>query len=93
MEANMVSWKDYEGIEGFGAATQADVDSLNKALLAGQAITGPGGTAGDGFALRVESLERTLKNTTYRMEHIRFWKAIPKLPAYNTVNFSAALAA
>jgi hypothetical protein len=85
MEANMVSWKDYEGIEGFGSATQQDVDALNKALVAGQAITGPGGTAGDGFALRVESLERTLKNTTYRMEHIRFWKAIPKLPAYNTV--------
>jgi hypothetical protein len=82
---NQVSWKDYEGVEGFGAATQQDVDELNKALTAGQAIQGPGGTAGDGFALRVESLERTLKNTTYKMEHIRFWKALPKLPAYNTV--------
>ena len=82
---NQVSWKDYEGVEGFGEATAADVSELNKALAAGQAITGPGGTAGDGFALRVESLERTLKSTTFRMEHIRFWKAVPKLPAYNTV--------
>lgn len=83
---NMVSWRDYEGVEGFGAATQQDVDSLNKALTAGQDINSPGSaTAGDGFALRVESLERTLKNTTFKMEHVRFWRGIPKLAAYNTV--------
>jgi len=84
---NMVSWKDYEGIEGFGSATQNDVDNLNKALSAGQDVNPPGSaTAGDGFALRVESLERTLRNTTFRMEHIRFWRGIPKMAAYNTVN-------
>jgi len=84
--ANLVSWRDYQGVEGFGAATQADVDDLNKALSAGQEINPPGAvTAGDGFALRVESLERTLRNTTYKMDHIRFWKSIPKIPAYNTV--------
>jgi len=33
----------------------------------------------------VESLERTLKNTTFKMEHIRLWRSIPKLPAWNTV--------
>lgn len=83
---DMVSWKDYEGVEGFGSATQAQVDELNKALAAGQDINPPGAaTAGDGFALRVESLERTLKNVTYKMEHIRFWKQIPKIAAYNTV--------
>ena len=83
---NMVSWKDYDGIEGFGNATQGDVDNLNKALSAGQEINPPGSAvAGDGFALRVESLERTLKNTTFKMEHIRFWRGIPKLAAYNTV--------
>lgn len=86
MSANMVSWRDYQGIEGFGATTQGDVDDLNKALTAGQEQNPPGAvTAGDGFALRVESLERTLKNTTYKMEHVRFWKAVPKLAAYNTV--------
>lgn len=82
---NMVSWRDYEGVEGFGSATQQDVDSLNKALTAGQTVGIPAAAAGDGFALRVESLERTLKNTTFKMEHVRFWRAIPKLAAYNTV--------
>jgi hypothetical protein len=86
MSENMVSWKDYQGIEGFGQTTQQDVDDLNKALTAGQEINPPGSVVpGDGFALRVESLERTLKNTTYKMDHIQFWKNIPKLPAYNTV--------
>lgn len=86
MNGNMVSWQDYEGIDGFGAATQSDVDELNKALKAGQSINPPGSvTAGDGFALRVESLERTLKNLTFRMEHVKLWKAISKMAAYNTV--------
>lgn len=86
MNGNMVSWRDYEGVEGFGATTQNDVDDLNKALTAGQDQNPPGAAvAGDGFALRVESLERTLKNTTFKMEHIRFWKSVPKLAAYNTV--------
>lgn len=83
---NLVSWRDYDGVEGFGSTTQQDVDDLNKALTAGQDRDPPGAvTAGDGFALRVESLERTLKNTTFKMEHIRFFKAVPKLAAYNTV--------
>ena len=83
---NMVSWQDYEGIDGFGSATSADVDQLNKALTAGQAIAAPGSAvAGDGFSLRVESLERTLKNLTFRMEHVKLWKSITKLAAYNTV--------
>jgi hypothetical protein len=82
----MVSWKDYEGVEGFGAADSNDVNELNKALTAGQDQNPPASVvAGDGFALRVESLESTLKNTTFKMSHIRFWKGIPKRPAYNTV--------
>lgn len=81
----MVSWRDYEGVEGFGAATQGDVDNLNKALTAGQDVNAPGVTAGEGFPLRVESLERTLRNTTFKMEHVRLWRGIPKLAAYNTV--------
>lgn len=82
----MVSWADYEGVEGFGSASNQDINNLNKALNAGQEVNAPGSVvAGDGFALRVESLEKTLKNTTYRMEHIRLFKSIPKLAAYNTV--------
>jgi len=38
MNGNMVSWQDYDGIDGFGSATQSDVDELNKALKAGQDI-------------------------------------------------------
>lgn len=86
MNTQLVSWADYDGVEGFGSRSQSDIDDLNKALAAGQDINPPGAVvSGDGFALRVESLERTLKNTTYKMDHIRFWKGIPKLAAYNTV--------
>lgn len=84
--SNVVTWRDQEGVNGFGAASEEDLSSLLKALTAGQSINPPGSvTSGDGFALRVESLERTLRNTTYRMEHIRLFKALPKLAAYNTV--------
>ena len=81
MSNGMVSWKDYDGVEGFGASSQTQVDELNKALTAGQDINAPATAAGEGFPLRVESLERTLKNTTYKMSHIRFWKSIPKIAA------------
>jgi len=78
---DQVSFKDYQGVEGFGSATQGEVDALNKALEAGHSINAPGSlTAGDGFALRVESLERTLKNVTFRAEHLRLYKQIPKPP-------------
>jgi len=83
---NQVSWKDYEGVEGFGASTQQELADLNKALAAGQDINPPGSAvAGDGFAMRVESLERTMKNVTFRMENLKLYKALPKLAAYNTV--------
>ncbi len=83
---NVVTWKDHEGTNGFGAASEQDLSQLLKALTAGQDINPPASAvSGDGFALRVESLERTLRNTTYRMEHIRLFKALPKLQAYNTV--------
>jgi hypothetical protein len=86
-----VSWKDYEGIDGFGTATQQDVQDLRKALAAGQDLNNPGTSAGEGFPLRIESLERTLKVTTYRMDDVRLWKNISKLPAYNTVNYLKSL--
>lgn len=83
---NVVTWRDHEGLNGFGSANEEDLGNLLKALTAGQEINPPGSvTAGDGFALRVESLERTLRNVTFRMEHIRLFKALPKLQAYNTV--------
>jgi len=81
----MVSFKDYEGIDGFGSASSEEVSELNKALLVGQDINAPAAAPGEGFPLRVESLESTLKVTTYKLEEIRFWKNIPKMAAYNTV--------
>jgi hypothetical protein len=82
----MVSWRDYDGVEGFGNASQSDVDELNKALTVGRDRDPPSViVAGDGFALRVEDLSKTLVNTTYKMKHVRFWKSIPKDPAFNTV--------
>lgn len=69
-------------IEGFGESTLAELNELRKALDIGysQPVTGQGADA-----LRVESLEATLKVLTYRAEHIRFWSMIPKLDASSTV--------
>lgn len=85
MENQFVSWRDYEGLQGFGQTTRQDVDDLKKALTAGQDVNDPGVSSGTGFPLRVESLERTLKVVTYRMDDVRLWRALSKLPAYNTV--------
>jgi len=81
-----VSWRDYQGLSGFGSATSGDVADLRKALSAGQDVNSPGVSAGEGFPLRVESLENTLKVVTYRMDDVRLWQAVTKIPAYNTVN-------
>lgn len=87
MFGEMVSWNDYSGpgtgtdqLEGQQALFQ-----LAKALQAGQDVADPGVAPGVGFPLRVESLEETLRVTTYEMKEIVFWKDIPKLPARNTV--------
>lgn len=71
------------GVNGFGIATQAEVDSLNKALEAGYEVN-PLNLEGGG-AFRVESLENSLKVLTYGDQHIKFWKKIPKQKAYSTV--------
>jgi len=85
MENAFVSWRDYEGLDGFGSAPAAEVQELRKALVAGQDLNNPGTSAGAGFPLRIESLERTLKVVTFRMDDVRLWKAITRMPAYNTV--------
>src|SRR5512137_1787799 len=66
---------------GFGVDQGANVAELQKALEAGYAITGQTG----GSALRVQSLEGSLKVVSYTAHHIKFWKKIPKSPAYSTV--------
>lgn len=93
-----VSLSDYTGMDfgggggvlggdsGFsGIASRGDVDALNKALSAGADIDNPGAAAGQGFPLRVESLDKTLFVTTYRAKDVKFWKSLYKDAAYNTV--------
>jgi len=68
--------------EGFGESSMADLVELRKALEIGtsQPVTGTGFDA-----LRVESLEATLKLLTYSAEHVKLWNMIPKLEAFSTV--------
>lgn len=62
-----------------------DADDLNKALTAGSAVDNPGVSPGEGFPLRTESLDSTLYVTTYSVKHAKFWRALAKDKAYNTV--------
>jgi len=70
------------GYNGPGSASQSELEALSKALQAGYQV-GSGKTGGS--SLRVESLEASLKVVTYSSSHIKFWKKIPKSPAYSTV--------
>ncbi len=81
MYGNSVSFRDYEGVQGFGIGSQAEVDELNKALQAGTQRP----PASGGSALRVESLEATLRTVTFTLQNIKLWPKIPKLPAFSTV--------
>lgn len=82
MSIGISAFRDSGITRGAGISTQAEVDALNKALETGYGI-GPNQTGG--AALRVESLEASLKVLTYTASHIKFWKKIPKSPAYSTV--------
>lgn len=78
----MISLQDYEGgQQGFGIGSMHDVENLNKALSAGAQRPPSSG----GSALRVESLEATMRVTSFTMQNIKFFKACPKLPAFSTV--------
>lgn len=76
-----ISLRQYEGLNGFGTQPASDVQELAKALEAGYQVVNQTG----GSALRVESLESSLKVVTYTNHHIKFWKKIPKSPAFSTV--------
>jgi hypothetical protein len=68
-------------LNGFGIDQSSSVQDLQKALEAGFQISNQTG----GSALRVESLEGSLKVVTFSAHHIKMWKKIPKSPAYSTV--------
>lgn len=70
------------GQGGHGEASLAELSELRKALEIGYQQP----TTGVGFdALRVESLESTLKLLTFNATHLKLWNQIPKLEAYSTV--------
>jgi len=80
--------RDYEQTgSGFGIAPASDVLELKKALEAGYAGAPEGATdvMTGGAALRVQSLEASLKVLTWKEEHLVLWRDIPKTPAYSTV--------
>jgi hypothetical protein len=68
--------------EGFGVSDAKTVADLNKALTAGYASDT---TASNGGALRVESLDSTLKIVSFMEKNIVMYNDIPKTKAYNTV--------
>ena len=71
--------------EGYGASTMRDVEEFNKALSAGSGYSGAPASLTGGGVLQVESLDRSLKSVTYEMRNIKFWAAIAKDQAYNTI--------
>lgn len=79
-----VSLSDYNFESGFGG--EQDSNELIKAMQAGH-ITGRDTTdlSLTQEPLKVESLETALKLLTFRTKDIALWNAIPKMPAYNTV--------
>lgn len=66
---------------GFGLSSVQELNDLRKALTAGYQVSSQTG----GGALRVQSLESSLKVVTFTQRHFKFWQEVPKLPAYSTV--------
>ena len=81
-----IDYSQYGDPMPFGPWAQDDVQELSKALTAGSDINSPGAVAGGGFPLRLESLDGTLYNLSYRMEHLKLWPQLLKNDVFNTVN-------
>ena len=76
----------YGNNEGFiGVASREEVDALNKALTAGYGYSGAPSSFAGGTPLMVESLEASLKSTTWQMKNLVLWPSLPVDKAYNTV--------
>lgn len=67
--------------EGFGEGSSQELDALRKALSVG--YQNPPTSGGD--ALRVESLEATLKVLSFGAQHIKLWNDIVKIDAFSTI--------
>lgn len=73
--------------DGFGEGTVTDLINLQKALTMG--YQDPPLTGGD--ALRVESLDGTLRVLSYLAQHMRLWNMIPQSDAFSTLEEYALL--
>ena len=62
-----------------GGLTNSTFSRLQKALVASPSV--PGGP-GDGSSLIPQSLARTLKNVTFKLNKVKLWRAIAKQDAY-----------
>jgi hypothetical protein len=78
-----VDLSEYQ-LKGMENMASSDMLELEKALQATE-LRGSDPSATSGAPLKVESLEGTLKILTLQEGDIQFWKKIPKLPAFNTV--------
>jgi len=78
-----VDLSEYQ-LKGMENMASSDMLELEKALQATE-LRGSDPAATSGAPLKVESLEGTLKILTLQEGDIQFWKRIPKLPAFNTV--------
>jgi len=72
-----------DGFSGWGQTTFEDVNNLIKALDPGYA-TQISAQVGGG-ALRLQSLEMSLKILTYQQKNFALWREIPKQKAFSTV--------
>lgn len=77
---DVISLDNYTGA-GANQGSMEDVMMLQKALEAGY-VPGTGNSSDN---LKVQSLEKTLKNVQYKEKDLAFWMNVPKLPAFSTV--------
>jgi len=71
-----------DGIEQ-GLVSQAELESLQKAITAGYGGAGKPTDLTYGGVIQSESLESTLKSVTFDMKNLKFWPAVSIDKAYN----------
>lgn len=77
--------------DGFGIAPESDLLELRKAMDVGYGTDAATLTGGN--ALRVQSLEHTLKTVTFTAKHAVIWRDLPKTKAFSTVEEYTRLSA
>ncbi len=79
----MLDFNKINNSDGFGTVTPQELDSLLKSLQSGNYNAQPS-TLTNGTALQVESLDASLRSTTFSEKTLKLWPIIPKDRAYNT---------